>query len=308
MKHSNRPVIVVIAWTLIVFYITSFIALLIYSGLKTVLDNEVLSRFRFQYVSLTGISLFIKYLIPIQSAGLMVAYSLVLKPGEKLAGRQSFSSFISSTMVLLIILTSFYTFFSIAINPLIQRRIQENRQLSLSAREFLKKAGDFEEKKNHAQAVFYYNLYLSLDDSSDEIRIKKEDIIDELLKVSSEAVAEADSLQEQQPEEKGEYDSETLLNMSRSYMENEDYLSAHYYADLAKTLDPENKAAEILKNETKRMLNSYNLTKSEKNSAEFFKKKLEAYNTLERKDYIEAYYLFKELSIRHPEEDSICSV
>lgn len=294
--------------TLLLFLLTGLIVLLVYGVLTTMIGNRAIRSLQIRVGLYQGLRLFIEHLIPIQATALLLAYSLFFNhqayeatrtgPGT----RRSFHGFVSRTVVLIIILTSAYTFLYTASLPLIQRRIQELEYLSRSARSFLSDAEAAEENKQLDQAHFFYNLYLSIDPDDRKVLRQRAKIVEEM------AVSDRETKKETKPAEQREIEAQKgfsvgeLLEKAGQYMQTEDYFSAHYYASLVLAMDPSNQDAENIRFRAWEQLTGYLPSNSDAAATAFFEAKLEGLAALEEGKTIEAYYQFKRLSDAYPRD------
>jgi tetratricopeptide (TPR) repeat protein len=291
--------------TLLFFLLASLIVLLVYSVLKTMIENTAIPALQIRTGLFRGLKLFIEHLIPIQVSALLLAYSVFFNPQAYAASqagagaRRSFHGFVSSTVVLIIVLTSMYTFLYTASLPLIQRRIQELEYLSRSARAFLAEAMKAEEQKELDQAYFFYNLYLSIDPDDREVLKQRAEIVEERATGERQAMSTDKPAEQPVPEVARGSTTDELLSKAGAYMNIEDYFSAHYYASLVLALDPANREAENIRIKAWEQLTGYLPSRSDTEATKLFDAKLKGLAALEEGRPIEAYYLFKGLSETH---------
>ena len=294
--------------TLFLFLLVSLIVLLGYSVLTTLIGDRAIRSLQIRVGLYQGLRLFIEHLIPIQATALLLAYSLFFNSRVYEAARagpgtgRSFHGFVSRTVVLIIVLTSVYTFLYTASLPLIQRKLQELEYLNRSAQSFLSDAKDAEKNKQLDQAHFFYNLYLSIDPDDREVLEKRAKIVEEIAVSNRESKEKTKPTEQQEIEAQRGFSTEELLGKAGQYMQREDYFSAHYYASLVLAMDPSNQDAENIRIRAWEQLTGYLPSKSDTVATELFEAKLEGLTALEEGKTIDAYYQFKSLSESYPRD------
>lgn len=133
--------------TLFLFLLASLIVMLVYSVLTTMIGDRAIRSLQIRVGLYQGLRLFIEHLIAIQATALLLAYSLFFNHQVYEATRtgpgtsRSFHGFVSRTVVLVIMLTSVYTFLYTASLPLIQRRIRVGVPQSIGTKLFVRREG-----------------------------------------------------------------------------------------------------------------------------------------------------------------------
>jgi hypothetical protein len=294
--------------TLFLFLLASLIVLLVYSVLTTMIANKIIRSLQIRVGLFQGLRLFIEHLISIQATALLLAYSLFFNPQIYTVARtgsgakRSFHGIVSRTLVLIIVLSSLYTFIYTTSLPLIRRRIQALEYLSHSAQKFLKDAITAEENKQVDEAHFFYNLYLSIDPDNRAVLRQRAKITEEIALSARDAKQAPTGTDQLAFETQRGSSPEELLEKAGEYMKTEDYISAHYYASLVLALNPRNQDAENIRFRAWEELIGYLPTKSDTDATKLFEAKLEGLATLEEGKTIEAYYQFKKLSDVYPRD------
>jgi hypothetical protein len=297
--------------TLFLFLLASLIVLLVYCVLTTMIGDKVIQTLQIKFGLYQGLKLFIEHLIPIQAAALILAYSLFFNPQVYSANRagsgfrRPFHGFVSRTVVLIIVLTSIYTFLYTSSLPLLQRRVQETAYLSRSARSFLSNAVRSEEREQYDSALSFYNLYLSIDPDNRAILKQRAKLIEQVAEARSEIEGQQKGVEPAEAEREKGYTKEEFLEKAGEFMKEEDYFSAHYYASLVLRIDPNDRDAANIRSKAWEQLTRYLPSKSDTDAQKLFEAKLEGLKALEERDAIKAYYLFKQLSEVYPKDKDI---
>ena len=303
MKKKAKPRIVPI---ILAFYALCALVLMLYGVLQTVVGQTFLDSFKMAVGIRIGFKLFIDYLIAIQTAAVMIAYSLFMRrstDGSTAVARQPFYGVISGTLVALVFLAGVYTFLSLTVGAALQRGIDDKLDLSNFARGFLEKAKELEKGDRLGPALQQYNLYLTID-SENKYWLAHKTALKIKIADNRAPAEQSDPLAAKLETPKGE-DAETLLIKAKAYMENEDYLSAYYYAGLAAELDDKNLLAQPLRQQIWQKIAIPGKSRSDAQAELLFKKKLNGYNALTNHDFVTAYYVFRELKETNPEDNEI---
>jgi hypothetical protein len=290
---------------LIVFFLVGFAALAAYVLIENLISKEVLANLQIGYALNKGLLLLISHLIPIQAAGVMVAYSLLHSGVSAKGTRPPFHSLVSGTMVLVIILAALFIGLENGVLPVLERRVNDKLSLTRSAREHLAEAKRLEEEGDLSAAVERYSRYLAIDPQNTAIADDRQELEQKILESRSATEPPKEERQPAERIERKEYDPEKLILMARDYIDGEDYFSAHYYANLALSLDAGNDRAKSLLDLAWEKLNSYSLKEADREKAAFFETKLRGLSALEEKNYIDAYYIFLSLSAANADDKEI---
>ena len=290
---------------LIVFFLVGFAALTAYTLIENLISKEILANLQVSYALNRGLLLFIGYLIPIQAAGVMVAYSLLHSAISGKGTKPPFHSLVSGTMVLIIILAALFIGLENGVLPLLEQRVNDKISLSRAAREYLAEAKRLEEEGDLSSAVERYSRYLEIDPQNAAVVDDRQKLEQEILDLRSPSEPQTADRQPAERIDRKEYDPEKLILKARNYIADEDYFSAHYYANLALSLDASNDRAKSLLDLAWEKLNSYSTTEKDLEKAEFFEIKLRGLSALEEENYIDAYYIFLDLKASHADDAEI---
>jgi tetratricopeptide (TPR) repeat protein len=289
----NRSLLGRIVPFLFGFYAVAFAAFLLYSFL-TFSATAFLPALRWEYALKNGFLLFMEYLVPVHAAAIAVAASLsggaALAAGTTSARPNPFNRVVSSTIAVFIVLAVGYALLFEVVSPQAHRRISDMRYLSGLARELERQATAAAKAGDYLTAVDAQEAYVSL--------TKDRKAVEKLLVLRGQAakqkvppparpvagLAGSEGL-----------DAQALYERARSYAAQEDWMSAHYYAQQAVALDPRRTDIQALATEAWNHLGGAT-GGAAGGEATPYKKKKAAYDRLIGNDPLGAYYDFLALA------------
>ncbi|NBC29563.1 MAG: hypothetical protein GVY29_06175, partial [Spirochaetes bacterium] len=250
----------------------------------------------------------IDILIPLTMAVLAVVFSLLLNPADLSAlpgGMPSFFRLARQVLILIIVGTVVYAIVLGVLRPVAVDSRQNAVADSQIAQDLLERARAHEVQGAYRDAVRAYQAYLVLDPENQAIMSE--------LDAARAAV--------QTPEREGNrtddqdftpLDSVTglsvgqLITRAREFLEEEEFFSAHYYADRALDIDVDSPQARQIAARAREALQSPTPSQEEETDASFFKRKRDGYMALyENDDPITAYYIFKSLRDDRPRDPDV---
>ena len=300
----NRALIGRISSFLFAFYALGFGVFFLYA-LIGFSPETVLPSLRWLYALDRGFALFMQYLLPIHAAAVAVAASL---SGAREAGPGSppepFSKIVSSTLVTFLLLSIAYTLaFEIAY-PASRRRLQDMQYRSGLARELMKQAEAARKNGDYRTGLGLVTSYLSIaKDDKNAIQMR---IALESQAAQKEAPAPARSVAGN-AQASSALGAQALVEKARSYMQRQDWFSAHYYAQKASALDPRRTDALQLASEAAEKISDLSGGQKDAASALMFQEKKDAYLQLTGGNFLAAYYSFVRLSAKYPKDSDIAT-
>lgn len=319
--------------TIIIFYLLAFICFFVFSIISftsvnivgKTLDNpddhsltldisifrekpeseiQILANYKISWILSNSLKLFIQYLIPIQSTALIVAFSLIFPWKLGPQGMQiPFVDVIGKSIFLFLILTLIFSGLTEGLLPGILKKQSDQLYLTNLATGYFEKAKkeitSDKKDKDYNYIVTMLKAYLQIDpgnpvvddtlDWAESTFNIKTDIIDTINnnKVTT-----------------GQEAADLVLN-AQDYFEKEDYFSALYYANMAFKLDDSRSDAQRIAAGSREAIRSLAPDKSEIEAKEYFNEKRTGFNLLNEGNPIEAYYIFKKLSVESNEDKDI---
>ncbi len=297
---------------LILFYLISYGIFFFYSIFSFPTGSGgLLAVFQWPYVWSNSFILFMRYCIPVTIASVAVAYSLLPGGGSPRprAGSLPFSRIVNSHLVTFVVLAVIYTALVIGLDPVVHSNMEQFSSLSRQAELFLERADAALETGDEQAALHGYRRYLAIDRGNRRVL----ELVDDLqMKIIAEAPAEqekeADELEDLRikdlAEGKAPYE---LLALAEQYYQREDYFSAHYYANLAFTIDPSRRDAQRLAAQAREMIVSKDLSQMEAEEKRLFEKKRVGYEQFVNEEFFKAYHTFRELKESYPDDADVNS-
>jgi hypothetical protein len=102
-------------------------------------------------------------------------------------------------------------------------------------------------------------------------------------------------------------DAQVLVEKARFYAAQEDWFSAHYYAQAAVALDPRRRDALELASKASNALAGLTLAQKDEKTAQLFQRKKDALERLESDDSLGAYYAFVVLAAENPKDADVAN-
>jgi len=295
----NRSLLSRILPYLLAFYALSLAAFFLYAIL-TFSPNEYLASLRWEYALKRAFVLFMDYLIPVHAAAVAVAASLSFEAPRPGTPVQPFSRTVSSAVVAFLVLTAVYAALAEGAAPRTRTRLENMRYASRTAIELKRQADAAMQRGDYRAALEAANRYLELDPGNRKV-------VEQRLTASSRAARQAVPAAERIPAAgpvANEADAQALVERAKYYRDQGDWFSAHYYAQAAVTADPRRRDALEIMSQASAQLAGIPAAQKSETDAQFFLRKKDALDRLERGDAIGAYYAFlalEEKSKRDPD-------
>jgi hypothetical protein len=287
---------------ILLFYAVAFGAFFTYA-IVSVRPAEVLPSFQREYAARRALSLFIQYLIPVHVSAVAVAFSL----GSPLGARRAagapalpFHRLVSPALVLFIVLGVGYTALYEGISPGLQGRMDDIRQLTAHARAFEAAAAKSRAAGDVAAAVESLDLALAIDPKSARLHELRQAAEAEGARRNLKATGNAEGAQGR------EESAASLLTKARDALDRRDWMTAHELASQAHALEPERTDALRIAALAWAELSKLAEPKAEeRDTAELYARKKEAYTRLMQDDPFTAYYRFVRLAAENPRDRDI---
>jgi hypothetical protein len=296
-RGMNRSLLGRIVPFLFVFYAVAFAAFLAYSFFSFS-ATAFLPALRWEYALKNGFLLFMEYLVPVHAAAIAVAASLsggaAVAAGATAARPKAFNRVVSSTIAIFIVLTVGYAMLFEVVYPQAHGRISDMRYLSGLARQLERQATAAEKAGDYVTAAGAQESYASL--------TKDKKAVEKLLRLRGQA--EKQKVPPPPPPVAGlagseGLDAQALFERARSYAAQEDWMSAHYYAQQAVALDPRRTDIQALATQ------AWNHLGGAEGGATPYPEKKAAYVKLIGNDPLGAYYDFLALSRKYKGDPDI---
>jgi hypothetical protein len=293
-------------------YVAGYAILVVWSFIFP--SYAVLSGFFAQTAFLQGTLGFLDYLIPIHSAGLLIAYSLLLSSESKQLERSTpdFKTVISPAVVLLVVLTLGYTLAVIWWKPLIENSIRTNVTKSVIARNFFEKAKASYFDKDYPGAATYIRYSLSIEPAWNEAIALDRQVRKNIISVDTDETGKRAGTRTEAEESEILYSElsegqniNQIMEKAQGYYRAGNYYSSYYWATLAQKLAPARSDAKTIAVESINRITANELNSKEQGVREFYRKKHDGYTALLNRDYLTAYYIFNDLKKKYPDDKDV---
>jgi tetratricopeptide (TPR) repeat protein len=301
----NRSLLSRIMPFLLAFYAVSMAAFFAYA-VVTFSATSFLPALRWEYALKRAFVLFMDYLLPIHAAAVAVAASLSFEGGATRPGgpARPFSRIVSSTLVAFLFLTAVYTAFAEGVAPATRKRLADMQYLSRIAGEYKRQAAVAMQAGDYLAAKDALNRYLEVDPGNKQMTAQQ-------LEASSRAARQGAPAPERVPAgpsvDVDQVEVQALVEKARFYMTQEDWFSAHYYAQAAVARDPRRVDALRIASEAGNRIAGLTRTQADQKTAQLFQSKKDALEKLESGDALGAYYAFVVLAADQPKDPDIAN-
>lgn len=255
--------------------------------------GEVLSSFMTSWVGNHALILFLEILVPVQCTAMILAYSLFIEPDDV---SDAPANHLGKLVLALLILTVLYSVAEEGLLPMLYRNEEDFQYRSDLGSEFLAEAEAALDEQDYRKAREMLDLYLSVDPANQSVRDTLNTVEGELLVRQR----DVDEQEERVQEELRREDALSLIRRAEAYLEEADYYSAHYYATLARKLDPNRKEAQRIAAKAWQEISDMQPSQEAMEEAAFHARKRNGYTALMQGDAIRAYYIYRELFEDHP--------
>lgn len=278
-------------------YILFFLGFVIYSIIVLPKDGIVTSLHWKWVITNAGI-IFINWLPTIQISGILFSFSFF--PNETyISNASSFFQVIKNCLILFLFITLIYFILLIFIKPSAERNIAEIETKSEFAQKLWKEIDSISEEpeKNKQELISLLEEYQLLFPKDEEAAVLYDQI---KLEESIEAAA-PDSKIMYKNDDESDLSAASYIKMANTYFNQGDYYSAHYYASLALQLnDQREDAKRIISKSWEKIQNPEK--RGSDNVSNYNRKKADAYQMLNRGEYLDAYNLFTQLEKENPSD------
>jgi tetratricopeptide (TPR) repeat protein len=300
----NRSLLGRVTTFLFSFYVLSFGIFYLASALRFTSDL-VLPSLRWTYALNSAFIMFIDYLLPVHAAAIAVAASLAggREPGRGAAEAQPFNKLVASCLVMFLLLSVAYTLVFEIAYPAARRRLVDLQHLTSLARELRTQSVAAERNRDYRTSLGLANRYLAIDPSNRDMRDRKASL--ESLAAHQEAPPPPRRPAGEQPG--AMLDAQALMVRAQKYFDQQDWFSAHYYAQQAGMLDPRRTdATRLAAQASEKMMEAATPGRGkDAESTALFQQKRAAYLLLSEGDYIQAYYSLQKLAGQYPQDRDI---
>lgn len=297
MHRSVRTLVL----TILTVYLIALGAFMVYS-LRDFPAREVLAIFQGRWIVTNGLYLFIDRLIPVQLTAVVLAFSLLVRTARSQA-HVSFFGLIRPVLVVVIVTAVLYTAAAGLAAPMLAGMRADAEYRSELAESFLNDGEEAANRDDWARAVTEYEAYLAINpvDSAVEAQLAE----------AREKLAQASSDEQEAGERPGaggeliSQDAEQLVDRAQEALSGEDYISAHYWAQLALEVDPGRPEAEDILREANRRMASLELSNLDERERAIYERKRDAYQALQNDEVFRAHRIFSELAEELPRDRDV---
>ncbi|NBB90496.1 MAG: hypothetical protein GVY23_04730, partial [Spirochaetes bacterium] len=272
MHRSVRTLIL----TILTVYVIALGTFMVYS-LQQFPTREVLAIFQRRWIVTNGLYLFIDRLIPVQLTAVILAFSLLVRTARSQTSA-SFFDLIRPVLVVVIVTAVLYTAAAGLGAPMLAGARHDAKYRSDLAESFLNDGEEAFNAGEWARAVTEYAAYLAIVPGDAEVEERLADARNNL-DVASRGEQESD----EEPgagHELTSQDAEQLVDRAQEALAGEDYISAHYWAQLALELDPGRPEAQDVLREANRRMSSLELSNLDEQERAVYERKRDAYQAL----------------------------
>lgn len=295
MDKSARRLIA----TSFVVYLLALGVFVLYS-LRQYPPQEVLDVFQRQWVVSNALYLFIDRLIPVQLFAIVITFSLLLDPRR---GAAPFFELVRPVLVLVVVGAFLYTIAVAFAEPALLRARNEAEHQSELAETYRLDGEEAFEAGDYARAVADFEAYLAINPANDGV-------VSQLARAREQLDEAREDPAPQQPEPPAGpqitgRSVAQLLEQARAAMNEEDYISAHYWARIARDLEPDNEEARRIVRDANRRMASLELSNLGESERARYERKRDAYRAWDNGEIFRAHRLFTDLAEQYPDDGDI---
>ncbi|MFP4329701.1 MAG: hypothetical protein ACOC28_02605 [Alkalispirochaetaceae bacterium] len=306
MRSGSKPMIILLVFYVLALLFAAVLAVFTFPG------DQVHESFTLTYLLAASVSNLFYYLFAFHGAGILLAFSLFISRSDLKPKSASLISGSRGTVLLLILTGLIYALGATWFIPASNRATSDFRYHTELADELRGDAALFEESRQYSRALAALEGYVALVGESDEITRRMDNLES---RISEEELARTPRVEDEGRRflrsELRELSPAELVVQARSFMEEEDYYSAHYYADLAwRMSDGLRPDARRLASEAWEEISTLALSRMEEEQSDYFQRKRDAYRAFQGgqsspESLIDAYYLFLDLQRERPEDPDL---
>ncbi len=201
-------------------------------------------------------------------------------------------------------LTAVYTALAEGVAPRARKRLADMQYLSRVAGEYRRQAAAAMQSGDYPGAVDAIDRYLDVDPGDKQMAEQRLVAVSGAARQTAPALAMTAAGASSSTDEA---DAQALVEKARFYTAQEDWFSAHYYAQAAIALDPRRVDALRLASESSNRLAGLTREEKDRKTAELFQRKKDALQKLESGDALGAYYAFVGLSVENPRDADVAN-
>ncbi len=291
MKHNNKRIIKYLLLANIIILGLIAAGVFLFPGKKELIESLVLP-----YSIVKMLIIYTEIFLPVSAGSVFFVFILTEKkdfsPG-------SVNFFVSSLNIIIIPLFAVYSFLVLYLNPLLMEKKIWFENLSDTAG-YYKSEINRNKENDIEKAYIFTSLYLYIDPDSEEINKINDDIYIRLLNKDGK-IHETDTNRETFVPQL--LTGQKLIDISRDFLERNDYSSAIYYSELAGKFSGYRKSSEKIIDRAETVLKQYVETDPDKKI--LYNGKLEIEDLYSSKNYIESYYRTVELIRMFPEDSEL---
>ncbi|NBF40828.1 MAG: hypothetical protein GVY14_10470 [Spirochaetes bacterium] len=297
MHRSVRTLVL----TILTVYVIALGTFMVYS-LQEFPAREVLAIFQRRWIVTNGLYLFIDRLIPVQLTAVILAFSLLVRTARSQTSA-SFFDLIRPVLVVVIVTAVLYTAAAGLAAPILAGARHDAEYRSDLAESFRNDGDEAYSAGEWARAVTEFEAYLAIVPGDAEV---EENLADARNKRDEASPGEQESDEEPGAgHELTSQDAEQLVDRAQEALAGEDYISAHYWAQLALELDPGRPEAQDILREANRRMTSLELSNLDEQERAVYERKRDAYQALQNDEIFRAHRIFSELAQEFPRDGDV---
>ncbi|MBN2737115.1 MAG: LptF/LptG family permease [Spirochaetales bacterium] len=252
--------------------------------------------------------------IALTALALMLAYSLLYSNSDFHGEDHSshFHKIVKPVLILIIVLAVIYTLLIIWVHPLLNKSNQDIQFNSQLAKNYLTQAEKEFRAENYNEAIKYLDYSLNIDKDYKKALNIELDIRNKMkslnITFSTIKTQNQETMITENSRQKLENEASQFMGIAHEAYLKEDFFTAYYNAKRAFELDPTRIDADELSVNSMNHISDNIHSIADEEQQEEFKAKIEGYNALFSKDssdYIKAYYIFKNLQKKNPDDPDI---
>jgi tetratricopeptide (TPR) repeat protein len=300
VKNFGRRLLLII----LLFNAAAFLGFFLYSIIQFP-ASEVLPVYLWQWVFSDASIRSVEAFMPVTISAVLLSFSFFFNVSHGSSSSLNFHRIAGTSILLFIFLVAIYTLLAEGFAPGFHIRLEEYKGNTRFAEGSLREADRLFLQNRLEEALIYFDYYLFIDPDNDEV-VERRDRAAASLELDREEkkAAQRVALDTRRSEILNQ-DAAELTVRAREYLARRDYYSAHYYADMAIQLEPQRGDARRVAAEAWNKIRESEFSREASAAGDFFKRKREAYSTLNRGNTLQAYYLFMDLLEEHPLDQDI---
>ncbi|MCF6334863.1 MAG: hypothetical protein L3J12_03890 [Spirochaetales bacterium] len=266
-------------------------------------EIQILYSFKLNWILTNSLRLFVQNILSVHSTALIFAFSLFF-PWR--TGRQNmkvhFVNIIEKSIFMFLVLTLLFTILAEGLLPGILKKQANQQYMSGMAVDYFtqanKEINSTGRDRDYSSIILMLKAYLQIDPGNPTVNSTLDWAVGnvEIKKIIDPPVLNNDSSQNKAAD---------YFNKANEYLEDEDYYSALYYADLAYKLDKTRKDAQRVAAKSREGIRSLEPNQNDKAAREYYGLKKTGFDKLQNDDPIGAYYIFRSLSKQSTEDGDI---